>query len=132
MQSKRQQQIIISNQVERMVQNAGMLSGLKLLNICVKMVLTVLISGERKTVQLHTMKIPVTKIQNGLVNQLLGIILRVHCILLCSTNASPCINPHKGNIILLPCQIPTNRRVTKLCMAVLANPFLLPPNGMYT
>jgi len=132
MHSNRPQQTIISSQMERIVQNAAMLSGLKLKNICLKMVRNVSISGERKTVQLPTIKMPVKKTQNGLVNHVFGIFRSRPCRLLCSTSASPCNNPHNANVMLLPCQIPTSSRVMRQWKDVRTFPCLLPPKGIYT
>ena len=130
MQSNRPEMAIISNHVGRIAQNAGMLSGLKLVYICLKIMQTVSISDERKTAQLHTIKMPVTIMQTALVIHVSGILTSQCRMLLCITNAIPCNSPHKANMILLPCQMPTNRKVMRQWIPVLIFPFLLPPNGM--
>ena len=113
MQSRRLQTISISNHVERIVQNAGILSGRKSESICLKSMMVVSISGERKTAQLHIIKVALINREKGLVYQVSGIRRSHHWKALCITKAKPCNAPQMTNMMLLPCQIPTSSRVMR-------------------
>lgn len=117
----------IVSHVARMVQKAGMLSGRKSVNICLKMRLAVSRSGERNTAHPHIIKVAVSSTEKGLVHQLSGILRSQGLKALCITSAVPCMAPQITNVILLPCQIPTSNRVKRQLRAVRQFPFLLPP-----
>ncbi len=74
MHSSRTQQAIISSHAGRIVQKAMMLSGLKWVYICLKIIMSVSMSGERNTAQLHTIKMSVMRMQNSFVNHVSGIL----------------------------------------------------------